>query len=96
MDYLKIEAAGSSKMLVPVNQTMSITSQTIILIFRYHNLLVLKGLIKYTSWDLKMDIAGPSVMLIYICICNKLHGITSHLLFAFYIYIYLFVFHIKH
>jgi len=70
MDYLKIEADGSSKMLVPVNQTICITSQTIILIFTVIITcilrLVLEGLIKYTSWDVKMEVAGSSVMLIHI------------------------------
>jgi len=67
MDCLKIEAAGTSKMLVPVNQTMCITPQTIILIFTViitcFLRLVLKGLIKYASWHLKMVVASSSVMI---------------------------------
>ena len=70
MGYLKIEADGLSKMLVPVNQSMCITSQTIIFIFTViitcFLRLVLEGLIKCTSWDLKIEVAGSSVMLIHI------------------------------
>jgi len=69
MDYLKIEADGSSKMLVPVNQTMCITSQTIILIFTVITCFFEVGprrVNKHTSWDLKMEVAGSSVMLIHI------------------------------